>query len=756
MVIPEDEDSLLKAVALRNASSILKVRRRTEDELLEAKYQLERKTKELGLSLAMMKATLDATSDGILVTNGQDLVTAFNQKFIDMWQVPAAALADADNQGLAQTIAALFDDQGAFIERVAAIAGSSDPTSFDVLELTDGRIFERQSSLQRLDGRVVGRVWTYRDITERRRAEEALRDESRVLELVNATGQDLATKRDLRSAVQAVTDAGTQIIGAEFGAFFYNVTDDKGETLLLYTLSGAPLEAFARFGHPRATSLFGPTFTGQPPIRSDDILKDPRYGQWAPHHGMPKGHLPVRSYLAVPVVARSGEVIGGLFFGHSAPAIFDERAEKIIVGIAAQAAVSIDNARLHDAAQASAVERETLLESERAARALAERMSSLKDDFLATLSHELRTPLSAILGWVHVLRRTSEKPDDMRKGLDVIERNSRMQSQLIEDLLDMNRIASGKVRLDIQPVQPISFIEAALETVMPAAHAKEIRVERMLDPSAGPVPGDPGRLQQVMANLLANAIKFTPKGGKVQVYLERVNSHVEITVSDSGIGIKPDLLSHVFERFRQADGSMSRRFGGLGLGLSIVKSLVELHGGSVSAQSAGEGLGAAFHVHLPVPLVHAYGRVSDRSHPRAPTEAVDGGALPNLSGLVVLVVDDSEDGLELAKRMLEECQAQVITAGSALDGIELIKARRPDVLVSDIGMPGVDGFEFLRRVRALGKEWGGDLPAVALTAFARPQDRIQALRAGYMVHLAKPVEAPELLAVVAAAARRLH
>jgi signal transduction histidine kinase/CheY-like chemotaxis protein len=753
-VSSDDEDALLRAVALRNASTILKVRRRTEDELIEAKSQLERKTEELGLSLAMMKATLNAASDGILVTDGLYRVTAFNQKFVDMWQVPAPVLDCADHRSVATVIAAFFVDRDAFLERIEAIYRSEEPTSFDVLELTDGRVVERQSSPQVLDGRVVGRVWTYRDITQQRRAEEALRDETRVLELVNATGRELATKRDLRSAVQAVTDAGTQMIGAQFGAFFYNMTDEKGETFLLYTLSGAPAEAFARFGHPRATALFGPTFRGEPPIRSDDILQDPRYGHSAPHHGMPQGHLPVRSFLAVPVISRSGEVIGGLFFGHAEPAVFDERAEKIITGIAAQAAVSIDNARLYDAAQAAAAEREVLLESERTARGLAERMSSLKDDFLATLSHELRTPLSSILGWVQILRRSSDKPEDVRKGVDVIERNARMQSQLIEDLLDMNRIASGKVRLDIQPVQPISFIEAALETVMPAADAKQIRVERMLDPSAGPVPGDPGRLQQVMCNLLANAIKFTPKGGKVQVLLERVNSHVEITVSDSGIGIKPELLPHVFERFRQADGSMSRQFGGLGLGLSIVKSLVELHGGSVRVDSAGEGRGAAFHVHLPVPLVHAYGKAADRAHPTAPAEAVALMDLPNLSGLVVLVVDDSQDGRELARRMLEECQAEVLTAGSASDGIRLIEAHRPDVLISDIGMPEVDGFEFLRRVRALGKERGGDLPAVALTAFARAQDRIMALRAGYIVHLAKPVEAPELMAVVAAAARR--
>jgi signal transduction histidine kinase len=275
-------------------------------------------------------------------------------------------------------------------------------------------------------------------------------------------------------------------------------------------------------------------------VRSDDITKDPRYGKMAPHYGMPKGHLPVRSYLAVPVVSRSGEVLGGLFFGHPQPGVFTERSERLIVGIAAQASVAADNARLYEQAQRAAEERKHLLESERSARAAAERMSELKDDFLATLSHELRTPLSAILGWAQVLRRGVRSEADLLRGLDTIERNARMQTQLIEDLLDMSRIASGKVRLDIQPVDPVSFVEAAIETVGPAADAKGIRLEKLLDPAAGPISGDPSRLQQIVWNLLSNAIKFTPKGGKVQVVLERVNSHIEISVADTGIGIKGD------------------------------------------------------------------------------------------------------------------------------------------------------------------------------------------------------------------------
>lgn len=752
----EHEDELLKAVALRNASTILKVRRQAEQELMEAKEELERKTRQLAYSLAMMKATLDSATDGILVTDKTFRVTAFNEKFVQMWNTQAALLEAVDHRALMRVISGHFADPSAVVARVEEIYRTAPPTSFDLLELSDGRLLERQSRPQVVEGELVGRVWSYRDITDQRKTEDALRDETRMLELLNSTGRELASMLDLRSAVQAVTDAGTQMIGAKFGAFFYNVTDDNGDVLLLYTLSGAPVSAFEKFGHPRGTALFGPTFKGEPPIRIDDVTTDQRYGQWGPHHGMPPGHLPVRSYLAVPVVSRSGEVIGGLFFGHPEPCVFNERSERMMEGMAAQAAVTIDNARLYEASQKASQERERLLESERAARDLAERMSALKDDFLATLSHELRTPLSAILGWVHILRRSRDRPQDLDRGLDIIERNSKVQTQLIEDLLDMNRITAGKVRLDIQPVEPISFIEAALETIQPAADAKNIRIERMLDPSAGPVPGDPGRLQQVMGNLLSNAIKFTPRGGTVQVMLERVNSHVEITVSDTGIGIKPDFVAHVFERFRQADGSTTRQYGGLGLGLSIVKSLVELHGGSVQAQSCGEGLGTTFRIHLPVPLVQAYGNAGARAHPKDAVEISRLGDLPELGGVKVLVVDDTTDARELARRLLEECGAEVLVAGDAHEALRLLEAHRPDVLLSDIGMPEVDGFELLRRVRALGPARGGDVPAIALTAFARAQDRVQALRGGFMAHLTKPVEPSELLATVANAATRSH
>ncbi|MEO8163763.1 MAG: PAS domain-containing protein [Betaproteobacteria bacterium] len=585
------------------------------------------------------------------------------------------------------------------------------------------------------------------DATIRKQAEEKLQDETRVLELLNHTGTVLTSTLDLQGVLQAVTE----LSGAKFGAFFYNSTDKKDDAYMLYTLSGAPIDAFSKFGQPRATPLFGPTFSGAAPIRVDDILKDPRYGKWGPHHGMPKGHLPVRSYLGLPVISRSGEVIGGLLFGHPEVGVFTERTERLIVGIAAQAAVAIDNARLFEATQKAAEERKRLLENERAARTEAENANELKDEFLATLSHELRTPLNSILGWSQVLKMGANEKD-IQRGLDAIERNARIQAQLIEDLLDMSRIVSGKMRLDIQSVEPISVIEAAIETTRPAAEAKGIRIEKLFDPAAGPIFGDPGRLQQIIWNLLSNAVKFTPKGGKVQVLVARVNSHIEISVADTGIGIKPEFLPFVFERFRQADASTTRTFGGLGLGLSIVKHLAELHGGTVWVKSSGEGQGTTFVVHLPRPVVHR-SEDGDRVHPTTPNVAA-AFKHSDLSGLKVLVVDDEADARDLVRHVLAECDAEVYTASVAEEALALIQSERPHVLVSDIGMPNVDGYELLKRVRALGVAKGGQLPAIALTAFARSEDRTRALRAGFLVHVSKPVEPSELVATVASVAGR--
>jgi PAS domain S-box-containing protein len=396
-------------------------------------------------------------------------------------------------------------------------------------------------------------------------------------------------------------------------------------------------------------------------------------------------------------------------------------------------------------------EREQLLQSERAARSEAERTSRMKDEFLATLGHELRTPLNAILGWSQVLRRIGGGNAQLGEGLKVIERNARAQAQIIEDLLDMSSIISGKVRLEMRGVDAASILEAAVNAVRPAAEAKGIELTLVLDPT-GAVRADPNRLQQVFWNLLTNAVKFTPKGGRVAVALERVNSHLKVSVADDGEGIDPAFLPYVFERFRQADASASRRHGGLGLGLSIAKQLVELHGGSIHASSDGHGTGSTFTVELPAMVldIDAAGRGGPRQQPsHSIDEPLDAYApAAKLGGVRVLVVDDEPDARSLIERLLENCEATVTTAGSAREALEQVAREAPDVLLSDIGMPTEDGYSLMRRIRRLSGE-AGRIPAIALTAYARAEDRVKALQAGYQMHLAKPVEPVKLIEMIA-------
>jgi PAS domain S-box-containing protein len=954
--------------------------------------------------------------------------------------------------------------------------------------------------------------------SQRQQAEGSLREQTEVVEAINRIGQTLSAELDLHKLVQALTDAATELTGAKFGSFFYNVADACGESYMLYTLSGVPLEAFAHFPMPRNTDIFGPTFRGEGVIRLVDVKQDPRYGRSSPYYGMPAGHLPVTSYLAVPVISRSGEVLGGLFFGHPEAGVFTERHERIIVGLAAQAAIAMDNARLFTLAQreraeaqmaqkqlanilesitdsfiafdkdwrftylngeaeklllrlqlsdkemlgkrlwetfpdllesvvykqfqhaateqvpvewemvypplnswfhiraypvneglavyaqditerkqaeqarahlaaivessddaiisknlqgiirswnkgaekifgytaaeaigksvtilipephideeprilerirggetidhyetvrrrkdgtlidisltvspmrdedgtiigaskiarditerkraeetlrqseeryrsltsiltsviwttdaeggfvapqpeweaftgqtweeykdwgrinafhpddrlriqalwqaavescstyelqgrlwhkpsgkyhycvARAVplfdtdgairewigntldvhgqkeaeeEREQLLIAERVARSAADAASRAKDEFLATVSHELRSPLNAMLGWARILSSKNLDDETAVRGLKAIEQNAKAQAQLIEDLLDVSRIISGKFRLNNEPVEVAGVIEAAVDSVRPTAEVKGVRLQVTLDPDAGPVSGDASRLQQVVWNLLSNAVKFTPREGRVQVRLLRVNSHIEIEVSDTGQGISPEFLPYVFDRFQQADGSSTRTHGGLGLGLAIVRHIVELHGGSVAAASLGKAQGATFTVRLPLMVFHSKLRREERVHPRVDDdEALSFTPSQSLVGVKVLAVDDEQDSLLLLSTVLTQCGARVKTASSAEEGFREVQTWRPDIIVSDIGMPGEDGYTFMKRVKSWAREHGIWIPAVSLTAFARAEDRMKALASGYQIHVPKPVEPAELIAVL--------
>lgn len=384
------------------------------------------------------------------------------------------------------------------------------------------------------------------------------------------------------------------------------------------------------------------------------------------------------------------------------------------------------------------------------AKKVAEEATRAKDEFLAIVSHELRTPLTAILGWARMIKTGNLDESVVQRALDVIERNAEMQSQLIEDLLDFSRIISGKIRLDVRLVEPVSVVEAAINVVSPTADAKNIRLESILDPRAGPVSGDPERLQQVLWNLLSNAIKFTPKGGRVQVRLARVNSSVQITVSDTGQGISAEFLPYVFERFRQADHTTTRKHAGLGLGLAITKHITELHGGTISAVSPGEGQGTTLTLKLPIMIIHEPSLFAENDGTQPLVEG--GGALAELArldGVRVLVVDDERDTRELLLIVLKQSGASAEAVATVADALEILRRNERDVLISDIEMPNEDGYSLIRKVRAMGEEQGGNIPAIALTAHARNTDRRRALEAGYQLHVPKPVEPSELILAIA-------
>jgi PAS domain S-box-containing protein len=445
------------------------------------------------------------------------------------------------------------------------------------------------------------------------------------------------------------------------------------------------------------------------------------------------------SLTVSPIKGPNGQIVGASKIARD---ITEQRQARKALAAAYEAAK-----RARAEAEQAAAEKEQLYRQ-------AEESSRLKEEFLATISHELRTPLSAILGWTRMLRLGQLSGEDHAKALDTIERNARAQAQLIDDLLDVSRIITGKLRMDVRPSDPNAFIDAAVEAVRPAAEAKGVRVQKVMDTGTVAIPGDPVRLQQVVWNLLSNAIKFTPRGGRVQIRSERVNSHLEIIVTDTGQGISPDFLPHVFDRFRQADQKTSRQHGGMGLGLAIVRHLVELHGGTVQAASDGVGQGATFTVQLPISPIYLLDDSGGRVHPAARDLLPAHESTDRLDGLNILIVDDEPDTRELLRQGLEYCGAVVRVTGSAAEALAALANEVPDIVISDIGMPGVDGYDLIRQIRSLQTEQGRRVAAIALTAYTRVEDRLHALRAGYDMHVPKPVELTELCAVSASLTRR--
>jgi PAS domain S-box-containing protein len=580
-------------------------------------------------------------------------------------------------------------------------------------------------------GNPIGMRGVTMDITERLRSAES---KSFLAEASNA----LASSLDYETTLATVVKLSVPYL-ADW--CLIHVLDENGRIKLLAVAHVDPAKAEeakelenhypqdsnARLGPPNVLRTGKPEFY---PELQDSLLAE--YASDEKHLNSLR-RREMKSAMVVPMLARN-RTLGAISFIIAETKRKYTKADLALAeDLAHRAAFAVDNALLYRDAQH--------------ASARAEEASRLKDEFLATVSHELRTPLNAILGWAHLLRAKKFDETTSARAMETIERNAKAQARIVEDILDVSRAITGKLRLEVQPVMLAPLIESALDAVRPAAEAKEIRLQPILDPRAGPVSGDPNRLQQIVWNILSNAVKFTPKGGRVVVRLERVNSHVEIVVSDTGQGIHADLLPFIFDRFRQGDSTTTRQHGGLGLGLAIVRHLVELHGGTVHADSPGYGGGASFTVSLPLIAIFSEHRIADRAYQEAsitpPLEKAS-----QLSGIKVMVVDDEPDTCEVLKVMLEQYGGHVRTCASSAEALETLKHWKPDVLVSDIEMPGEDGYRLIEKIRLLAPEQGGNIPALALTAYARVDDRIRALSAGYQMHLAKPAGPVELTVVI--------
>ena len=640
-----------------------------------------------------LATTLASIGDGVIVTDTQCRVTFLNA---EAERLTGWTNSNAEGRPLSVVFRIVHESTRRVAEnpvekalRLGTIVGLANHT---MLLREDGAEFlidDSAAPIRNKDGSLFGVVLVFRDVTEQRKLYEA---REQLAAIVENSGEAIATK-NLDGIIQTWNASAEKLFG-------YCADEIIGQPVTILI----PTERLSE-----EDEILARLRRGLPPERLETIRlkKD----------GTP---IPV-SVTVSPIKNPEGEIIG---------------ASKLIQDITTRNLLER--------------QRQELLAREQSLRAQAEAAGRVKDEFLATVSHELRTPLSAILGWATMLNRGKLEPELASRAIESIERNAKAQAQLIEDLLDVSRIIAGKVRLDIKPVTLTPIIDEALDAVRPAADAKSISLNVNIDPEADQLRADTGRLQQIIWNLVSNSIKFTATRGEVTVKVGRSASMVQISVSDTGEGINPEFLPYVFDRFQQADSSMTRKHGGLGLGLAITRHLVEMHGGTIDARSEGEGCGATFTVKLPIPAVHPEtsltrdsGSRDGHSTGRASNEP------PNLQGLKILAVDDSSDTRELLTAVLEGCGATVATASSVREALDVFAGWKPKVIVCDIGMPELDGYAFIKEIRQLPREQGGDIPAIALTGYARAEDRSRALQVGFQMFVPKPIEAAELCSIVA-------
>jgi PAS domain S-box-containing protein len=657
------------------------------------------------------RVTLASIGDAVIAADPRGHVSYMNAtaETLTGWTA-----ADAEGRPLAEVFHIIneksrqpVENPAALVIRLGHIVGLANHTVLISRDGTERPIADSAAPIRDGSGAIIGVVLVFRDVTEERLAEDAIAEQREWLETTLESIGDAVIATDVRGHIVFMNPVAEHLTGWRVDAArgractdVFTIINEQTRRTVENPVTRV-LAAGIVVGLANHTILIAADGTERP---IDDS--------------------------GAPIRNRDGRIVGVVL-------VFRDVTER---------------RRAEMDRQIAAAERERLLEAERVARTEAERASRVKDDFVAMVSHELRTPLNAILGWTQLMARNRQDDAVLDRGLDVVARNTRLQAQLIADLLDISRIVSGKLRLDIQNVDLVAVVREAIETVHQEASAKHITIRQELETAIGPVAGDPGRLQQVVWNLLSNAIKFTSIGGQIVVTLRRIGDELDIAVADTGVGIRAEVLPQLFDRFHQADRSITRRFGGLGLGLSIVKTLVEMHGGSVRADSPGEGQGATFTMTLPSSRIEAPPALI----PTTTAAADEAVHTVSLGGIRMLVVEDEPDTREFLKRLLESRGASVALATSAPDALAIWEVVRPELLISDIGLPGMDGYDLMQQIRLKDVGDGGGIPAVALTAYARSEDRTRALLAGFQAHLAKPVEPAELLATIASFAELIE